>query len=246
MVFYFKTRCGNYTLYMGRDKYENEGENPTWPPPYSYVIRLARVHSKHSFLLYDPSSDLIKYGLDLDVWWHVDDLSSAHVYLRMKPGQKLDDIPDDVLLDCAALVKANSIAGCKKSSVYVVYTRWKNLKKTSSMVDGQVGFHRPENVRRMSVEKNNPIVRQIEKTKEERYADLYAEQQSRFKAVQRQKKNEYQKMATEKKQEKLKAQQEKEARSYDLLMTDDNMTNTADVQATADATAAEEYEDDFF
>eukprot|EP00956_Cyclotella_meneghiniana_P035477 scaffold115235_cov70-Cyclotella_meneghiniana.AAC.7 len=24
MVFYFTTRCGNYTIYMGKDKYENE------------------------------------------------------------------------------------------------------------------------------------------------------------------------------------------------------------------------------
>jgi hypothetical protein len=127
MVFYFKSRCGEYTLYMGRDKYENES--------------------------------LIKYGLPEDVWFHVDDLSSAHVYLRMKPGQTLDDISDDLLLDCASLVKANSIAGCKvsslrehevcsllhllpslrrltqlstshpKSSCYVIYTRWKNLKR---------------------------------------------------------------------------------------------------------------------
>jgi predicted ribosome quality control (RQC) complex YloA/Tae2 family protein len=81
MVFYFKTRCGGYTIYMGRDKHENE--------------------------------DLIKYGLDCDVWFHVDDLSSAHVYLRLKPGGTMDDIPEDALLDCAALVKANSIAGCK-------------------------------------------------------------------------------------------------------------------------------------
>lgn len=81
MVFYFKSRCGDYTIYMGRDKYENE--------------------------------DLIRYGLDLDVWFHVDDLSSAHVYLRMKPGMNLEDIPDDLLLDCTSLVKANSIQGCK-------------------------------------------------------------------------------------------------------------------------------------
>ena len=110
MVFYFKSTCGEFDIYMGKDKYENE--------------------------------DLIKYGLPEDVWFHVDDLSSAHVYLRMKPGMTLDDISEELLLDCAALVKTNSIVGCKKSSVYVVYTRWKNLKKTASMVDGQVGFHR--------------------------------------------------------------------------------------------------------
>lgn len=84
MVYYFTSRCGNYTIYMGKDKYENE--------------------------------DLIRHGWDdTDVWFHVDDLSSAHVYLRMKSGMKLDDIPDDVLLECCALVKANSIQGCKVS-----------------------------------------------------------------------------------------------------------------------------------
>jgi predicted ribosome quality control (RQC) complex YloA/Tae2 family protein len=81
MVFYFQSINGEFTYYMGRDKYENE--------------------------------DLIKYGLPEDVWFHVDDLSSAHVYLRMKPGMTLDDIPEDNLIECAALVKANSIQGCK-------------------------------------------------------------------------------------------------------------------------------------
>ena len=59
------------------------------------------------------NEDLIKYGQPEDVWFHVDDLSSAHVYLRMKPGMNLDDMSEDLLLDCSALVKANSIQGCK-------------------------------------------------------------------------------------------------------------------------------------
>ena len=81
MVFYFTTHDGEYTIYMGKDKYENE--------------------------------DLIKYGLPEDCWFHVDDLSSAHVYLRLKPGQTLDDIPENIVKECATLVKANSIQGCK-------------------------------------------------------------------------------------------------------------------------------------
>jgi len=122
---------------------------------HARTIAIAIAQSQDKY----ENEDLIRYGLPEDVWFHVDDLSSAHVYLRMKPDMTLDDVPDGVLLDCASLVKANSIQGCKKSSVHVVYTRWKNLKKTNSMVDGQVGFHRPENVRRMEVEKNGPIVR---------------------------------------------------------------------------------------
>jgi hypothetical protein len=66
------------------------------------------------------NEDLIKYGLPEDVWFHVDDLSSAHVYLRMKPGMGMDDISEDLLLDCSALVKANSIVGCKVSTVLLL------------------------------------------------------------------------------------------------------------------------------
>uniref|UniRef100_A0A6U6DJ37 NFACT RNA-binding domain-containing protein n=1 Tax=Odontella aurita TaxID=265563 RepID=A0A6U6DJ37_9STRA len=214
MVFYFSTRCGNFMLYMGKDKYENE--------------------------------DLIKFGQPEDVWFHVDDLSSAHVYLRMKPGMTLSDIPPDAILECAALVKANSIQGCKMKSVYVVYTRWKNLKKTSQMVDGQVGFHRPENVKRMEVEKHNPIVNALNKTKEERHPDLYKEQQDRLREIQEEKKANRRAEEKARKQAEAEEKKEKERLSYNRIMKDDNMTSNAERTATADATAAEEYEEDFF
>jgi hypothetical protein len=57
------------------------------------------------------NEDLIKYGLPCDLWFHVDDLSSAHVYLRLPDGATMDDIPEDTLEDCAQLVKQNSIQG---------------------------------------------------------------------------------------------------------------------------------------
>ena len=218
MVYYFKSRCGEYTLYMGKDKYENE--------------------------------HLIRYGWPEDVWFHVDDLSSAHVYLRLKPDMTLDDLTTinngDLLTDCAALVKANSIQGCKKNNVYVVYTRWKNLKKTNDMVDGQVSFHRPENVRRINVEKHNSIVRQIEKTKQERFPDLALEQQQREREIQLQKKAEWKKLAKEQQQQREEALQQKEARSYNHIMREENMSKNSEIQATVDSSAAEAYEDDFF
>lgn len=133
--------------------------------------------------------------------------------------------------------------------MYVVYTRWKNLKKTPGTAEGQVGFHRPENVKRLKVEKNGPIVRQIEKTKiVDDNPNLYEKQQQRLAEIQRQKKA-Y--MKEQQKQEaiaKQKAAEEKEARSYDRLFANasNQMTSVSDQQATADETAAEEYEDDFF
>ena len=192
------------------------------------------------------NEDLIKYGHPEDVWFHVDDLSSAHVYLRLKPNQTMDDIPPDILLECCALVKANSIAGCKKSSVYIVYTRWKNLKKTASMVDGQVGFHRPENVRRCDVEKNNSIVNALNRTKEERHPDLYQQQRDRELAGIAEKKARRREEERTRKEEEREARRRREALSYDRIMDEGNMTSNAEVMGTADSTAAEEYEDDFF
>ena len=44
--------------------------------------------------LYDNLScllaDLIKYGIPEDIWFHVDDMSSAHVYLRLNKNQRLE------------------------------------------------------------------------------------------------------------------------------------------------------------
>lgn len=114
------------------------------------------------------------------------------------------------------------------------------------MVDGAVSFHRPDNVKRMEVQKNNPIVKQIEKTKEERCPDLAKEQQDRLNEIQRAKKEAHRKQLKEQEKERIEAEREKEARSYDRLMKAENMTAVSDMKGTADATAAEEYEDDFF
>jgi hypothetical protein len=93
------------------------------------------------------------------VWFHVDKLSSAHVYLRMRDGETWDAIPQELLIDCAQLTKANSIEGSfsskftardakavegnKQDNVTVIYTPWSNLKKDGSMAVGQVSFKDP-------------------------------------------------------------------------------------------------------
>ena len=61
--------------------------------------------------LWYPDEDLIKYSIPNDVWFHVDNLSSAHVYLRMRENETWDKLPENLLTDCAQLVKANSIDG---------------------------------------------------------------------------------------------------------------------------------------
>lgn len=65
------------------------------------------------------NEDLIRYGLPEDIWFHVDDMSSAHVYLRLNKNEKLEDVPHSLIHECAQLVKANSIEGCKLKEVTV-------------------------------------------------------------------------------------------------------------------------------
>lgn len=65
------------------------------------------------------NEDLIKYGWPEDIWFHVDDMSSAHVYLRLRKNQRLEDVSEKTIHDCAQLVKANSIEGCKLKEVTV-------------------------------------------------------------------------------------------------------------------------------
>lgn len=55
--------------------------------------------------------------------FHVDDMSSAHVYLRLPPGATFDEIPADTLDDCAQLVKANSIQG-EESMLWIMGQSW--------------------------------------------------------------------------------------------------------------------------
>lgn len=63
------------------------------------------------------NEELIKYGLPTDLWFHVDDMSSAHVYIRLPEDKSFDTIPEEILLDCAQLVKANSIEGIFASAL---------------------------------------------------------------------------------------------------------------------------------
>lgn len=231
-------------VYYFTVEYESASSTEQYPEFQTFELYMGKNQTENELL--------IKYGHPEDVWFHVEDLSSAHVYFRMKPGMTMDDIPEEAILDCATMVKANSIAGCKKSEVSVVFTRWKNLKKTHGMADGQVGYHRPDNVRRIRVKKDNFRVKKLEKTRTEQLdrveETLSKSQERRLKEIQRQKKNHNRMEQKAKKKAYLEQQAEKHMKSYDRLHVDNahKMTSTKELEATADATAAEEYEDDFF
>jgi hypothetical protein len=89
-----------------------------------YVLMVLFYTSLEGYVIYmgadkHENEDLIKYGLPEDFWFHVDDMSSAHVYLRLRKNQRLEDVSPETIMECAQLVKANSIEGCKLKEVKV-------------------------------------------------------------------------------------------------------------------------------
>lgn len=187
------------------------------------------------------NEQLLAHGWDNDVWFHVDKLSSAHVYLRLRDGDTIDSIPRPVLVDCAQLVKHNSIDGNRMSNVPVVYTHWANLRKTGDMDVGQVSFHNPRAVKRIVVEKRlNDIVNRLNKTKTEAHPDLAAEKIARTKELNRRARD-----AAKRQQDADKAMREqrardKEARSYDNIHKPEAMSSNKDNFKDVD-----DFEDDF-
>jgi len=172
----------------------------------------------------EENEDLIKYAWPQDVWFHVDKLSSAHVYLRMEsPDMKWEQLPQALLVDCAQLVKANSIEGNKKDNLTIIYTPASNLKKTGDMAVGQVSFHRNDRVKRVHVEKReNPIVNRLNKTKVEKVVDHEQEKQDRLKAESAQRRAEAAKQKKAAEELAKQREAEKAARSYDLLSPDED------------------------
>ncbi|KAL3283287.1 hypothetical protein HHI36_006436 [Cryptolaemus montrouzieri] len=175
------------------------------------------------------NEDLIKWGWPEDVWFHVDKVSSAHVYLRLRPGQTIDDIPSAVLEDAAQLVKANSIMGNKMNDVDVVYTMWSNLKKTQGMEVGQVAFHKEKEVRKIKVTKRiNEIVNRLNKTKKEEQVDFRAEREKRDRLEREDKKKLLRDEQEKKKELEKKKKEEAELRGYNTLMSSENMSKYDD------------------
>ncbi|KAK3024264.1 hypothetical protein RJ639_043958 [Escallonia herrerae] len=203
MVFYFKARpeAGDYTIFMGLDKHENE--------------------------------ELIKFGFPEDIWFHVDKMSSAHVYVRLHKGQTIDNISEALLEDWN-----------KVNNIDVVYTPWQNLKKTASMDVGQVGFHNSKMVRTVRVEKRiNEVVNRLNRTKVERKPDLKAEREAVNAAERAERKLQLRDKKRREEIDRLEKEKQADVRSYKNLMVADKMTSNKDIASTHKS--LQEMEEDF-
>ncbi|XP_014247956.1 coiled-coil domain-containing protein 25 [Cimex lectularius] len=175
------------------------------------------------------NEELLKWGWPEDVWFHVDKVSSAHVYLRLREGQTIDDIPSAVLDDAAQLVKANSITGNKMNDVDVIYTMWSNLKKTPAMEPGQVAYHKEKEVRKIRVAKRlNEVVKRLNKTKREEHPNFRAEREARDSKEREDNKRIQRELREKQKEEERRKQEEAELWSYTRLMKPENMTSNKD------------------
>ncbi|KAI9738470.1 MAG: hypothetical protein M1818_005367 [Claussenomyces sp. TS43310] len=169
--------------------------------------------------------------------FHVDNLSSAHIYLRLREGEVWDAIPEDLLTDCVQLTKANSIEGNKKDNVTVIYTPWSNLKKDGSMAVGQVGFKNPRLVKKVLVPtRQNPTINRLNKTKLEKFPDLRTEKEERLRELS--KKNQAAVQARKKEEARI-AKERKEIKhqkdhAYDDLFTDENMAQSSNQDRSED------------
>ncbi|KAI0181317.1 DUF814-domain-containing protein [Hypoxylon sp. FL1284] len=188
------------------------------------------------------NEELIKYGWEEDVWFHVDKLSSAHIYLRLNEGDTWDNIPQDLLMDLAQLTKANSIEGNKKDNITVIYTPWSNLKKDGSMAVGQVSFKDQRRVKKVLVaQRENVIINRLNKTKVEKQPDLQQEREDhrrelrkRDQAAQQVRRKEEAKVQKERQEKKW-----QKDHAYDDLFTDENM------EASSNQNRDANWEDDF-
>ncbi|KAI5928267.1 coiled-coil domain-containing protein 25 [Camillea tinctor] len=201
------------------------------PPAFVYV-------GKDKF----ENEELIKYGWEEDVWFHVDKLSSAHIYLRLREGDTWEDIPKDLLTDLAQLTKANSIEGNKKDNITIIYTPWSNLKKDGSMAAGQVSFKDQRRVKKILVtQRENPIVNRLNKTRVEKQPDLMQEKEEhlrqlrkRDQAAQQQRKKEEARIAKERQEKKW-----QKDHAYDELFSEENM------EGSSNQNRSENWEEDF-
>ncbi len=142
---------------------------------------------------------LIRYGWPGDVWFHVEGLSSAHVYFRLdcfsssvktvNPHVRnllgkipIDDLPIESVEDMCQIVKHNSIKGCKMASCKIVYTPHSNLKKEENMDSGTVTYHDTKLQRFQRCDKDRKRIKELEATKS---ADISIDYYEEMKANER-------------------------------------------------------------
>ena len=82
-------------IYVGRDKFENEELiKYGWPEDIWYSLSFLLFSFFFFFFFFSfPFFFFLFLYLTFNFRFHVDDLSSAHVYVRLQPGQTIGSLP---------------------------------------------------------------------------------------------------------------------------------------------------------
>ncbi|XP_057244954.1 coiled-coil domain-containing protein 25, partial [Malurus melanocephalus] len=132
-------------------------------------------------------------------------------------GQTMDDIPKEVLIDCAHLVKANSIQGIPES--------WEFRGKFPGN-SWKIPRNPQERVKMLTVEKKvSEILHRLEKTRVERFPDLAAEREARDREERSLRRAQLQELRRREKEELKRKKEMEELRSYSSLMKAENMSS---------------------
>ncbi|KAI5965372.1 uncharacterized protein KGF55_001593 [Candida pseudojiufengensis] len=224
MVYYFTakttTSTNNELSDFTLDGYEDENTITT------HIIYMGKDKFEN-----DP---LIKNSNPKNIWFHVDNHSSAHLYLQLTQEQILEwksfdnfKIDEYLLLQICQLTKSNSIKGNKLNNISICYTPVENLYTDGSMDTGTVTFKNNKQVKRYNIAKrDNSIINKLNKTKIEKSTEEFLKEQDLFN---RELMNERKRLERESKElEKQYSNQKlKNSDPYGDLFTKENLENSS-------------------
>ena len=82
----------------------------------------------------------LRFAKPNDIWFHTQKIHGSHVLLRNPENLELDEIPENVLFNCARLAKENS-KGSDNLNVCIDYCLAKFVKKVSGAKPGMVIYN---------------------------------------------------------------------------------------------------------
>lgn len=166
MVYFFKAKVKDeddfalgsgdqeYTIYMGKDKHENDP-------------LIKKSHPKNLWFHVDKHSS-----------------AHLYIQLNdEQQNTKFEDLQlDESLLNqVGQLTKANSIKGNKLNNITIIYTPVDNLRTDGTMDVGTVTFVNPQKVKRVLIaKKDNAILNKLSKTRTEVDTELFVAQQEQL------------------------------------------------------------------
>lgn len=160
---------------------------------------------------------LVEKSHPKNIWFHVDNLSLAHLYYQL-PFEMHNTLFEKLELDpellkiMGQLTKANLIKGSKLNNVTVIYTPVENVYSNGEMDVGTVTFKNSQKVKRIHVaKKDSTLVNRLNKLKKEvPLQEFVTAQEERIRTLQNEKRQQDRKLQQQRKQLLAEKQKQRE------------------------------------